>query len=69
MILDKNNQSGATMMEALGVLTIIVMLGVSVIKLVGNIFSMFNQAVVVSQIKDLQKVISERLQKVMAYLL
>ena len=60
MILDKNNQSGATMMEALGVLTIIIMLGVSVIKLVGNIFSMFNQAVVVSQIKDLQKVISER---------
>ena len=56
----KNNQNGATMMEALGVLTIIVMLGVSSIKLIGNIYGLFTQSLVINEIKDLQKVISDR---------
>lgn len=59
-MLNKNNQKGATMMEMLGVLTIIVMLGISAIKLIGNIFDMFKQNLVVNEVKDLQKVISER---------
>lgn len=59
-MLDKNNQKGATMMEMLGVLTIIIMLGVSAIKLIGNIFDMFKQNLVVNEVRDLQKVISER---------
>lgn len=57
---DKNNQKGATMMEMLGVLTIIIMLGISVIKLIGNIFDMFKQNLVVNEVRDLQKIISER---------
>lgn len=59
-MLNKNNQKGATMIETLGVLTIIIMLGISVIKLIGNIFDMFKQNLVVNEVKDLQKVISER---------
>ncbi|MBE6454104.1 MAG: hypothetical protein E7017_04380 [Alphaproteobacteria bacterium] len=58
--LNKNNQKGSTMIEALGVLTIIVMLGVSSIKLIGNIMGMFKQSLVTSEIRDLQKAISER---------
>ncbi len=60
MLLQKNNQFGATMIEAIGVLGIISMLTVSVISLIGNIFAMFNQAIIVNQVKDLQKVITER---------
>ncbi len=56
----KTNQLGATMIEALGVLTIIVMLGVSSIKLIGNLYNMFRQSLVVNEIKDLQKAISDR---------
>ncbi len=58
--LDKYNQKGSTMIEALGVLTIIVMLGVSSIKLIGNIMGMFKQTLVTSEVRDLQKAISER---------
>lgn len=60
MIFLKNNQNGATMMEALGVITILVILGVSSIKLIGTIYGLFTQNIVVNEIKDLQKVISER---------
>ena len=59
-MLDKNNQKGATMMEMLGVLTLIIMLGNSAIKLIGNIFDMFKQKLVVNEVRDLQKIISER---------
>ncbi len=60
MLLQKNNQIGATMVEMLGVLTIVTMLGVSAIKLVGNLMGMFKQNLVVNQIRDLQKSISGR---------
>lgn len=60
MILRKNNQSGATMIETLGVLTIVTMLGISAIKLIGNIFDIFKQNLVVNEVRDLQKAISGR---------
>ncbi|MBE6444018.1 MAG: hypothetical protein E7020_05060 [Alphaproteobacteria bacterium] len=56
----KNNQDGATMLETLGVLTIVIMLGISSIKLIGNIMAMFKQSMVVSEIQDLQKAITDR---------
>ncbi len=60
MLLKKNNQSGATMMEMLAVLGIITMLGSSIISLVANVMDMFKQNLVVNQIRDLQKAISGR---------
>lgn len=60
MFLYKNNQKGATMLETLGVLTIVVILGVSSIKLIGSIFSMFKQSMVSNEIRDLQQAISGR---------
>lgn len=59
-MLKKFNQFGSSMIEMLGVLTIITMLGISVIKLVGNIFDMFKQNLVISEIKEVQKLISDR---------
>ena len=60
MIFIKSNQVGATMMEALGVLTILILLGISSIRLIGNIYNMFRQSLVVNEVRDLQKVISDR---------
>ena len=60
MFMYKSNQTGATMLETLGVLTIVIMLGVSSIKLIGNIMAMFKQGMVVSEIQDLQKAITDR---------
>ncbi len=60
MFLAKRNQCGATMVEAIGVLTVVVMLGVGSIKLVGNLYSIFKQSLVVNELKDLQKNISGR---------
>ena len=55
----KNDQKGRTMTEMLGVLTIVIMLGASIISLVGNIWGMFKQNLVVNEVRDLQKYISE----------
>lgn len=60
MVLRKFNQKGTTMIEMLGVLTIIIILGISSIKLIGNVYSLFKQGRVASEIRDLQKNISER---------
>ncbi|MCQ2741409.1 MAG: hypothetical protein MJ210_04770, partial [Alphaproteobacteria bacterium] len=46
------------MMETLGVLTIIVMLGTSVISLIGNIWGIFKQNMVVNEARDLQQAVS-----------
>ena len=59
MILTKNNQKGSTMMETLGVLGIFVMLGAGAISLIGNIWGLFKQNMVVNEVRDLQKAISE----------
>ena len=56
----KNNQQGATMIEALGVITIVILLTVSVIKIIGNVYGVFKQNLIVNELKDLQKAISER---------
>jgi len=55
-----DNQRGATMLEMLGVLTIVIVLGISTIKLVGNVMAMFKQTLVVNEIRDLQSSISGR---------
>lgn len=57
---DKNNQKGATMMEMMGVLTIIILLSVSAIQLIGSIFNMFRESLVANEVKDLQKAITDR---------
>ena len=59
MILTKNNQKGSTMMETLGVLSIFVMLGAGAISLIGNIWNLFKQSMVVNEARDLQKAISD----------
>ena len=59
MILTKKNQRGATMMETLGVLAIFVMLGAGAISLIGNIWDLFKQSMVVNEARDLQKAISD----------
>lgn len=48
------------MLETLGVLTIVMMLGISTFKLINSIMDMFKQNMVVSEVKDMQKVISDR---------
>ena len=58
MFLYKNNQKGATMMEALAVLTITSMLGISIIKMIGSVFDLYYQSMITSEIKDLQKAIT-----------
>lgn len=60
MLFIKNNQKGATMLETLGVLTIISMLGIGTIKLVGNVMAMFKQSLVVNEVRDIQQAISGR---------
>ncbi len=57
--INKINQSGATMLEAIGVLTIIIMLGVSIIKLINSIYAIFTQNMVSGEVRDLQKAISD----------
>ena len=56
----RSNQKGATMLEMLGVLTIIITLAISTIKLVGNIMGVFRQSLMISEVQDLQKAISDR---------
>lgn len=60
MLFIKNNQKGATMLETLGVLTIVSILSLSTIKLVGNIMAMFKQSLVVNEVRDIQQAISGR---------
>ena len=61
MLLGKtSNQSGATMMETLAVISIISILGIGVLGIISNVMSKFKQSVTVSQIQDLQKNITER---------
>ncbi len=62
MFLHKNSQKGATMMEALATLTVISMLGISIIKMIGAVFDMFNQSMISSEIRDLQKAITSKYQ-------
>ena len=58
MFFVKNNQKGSSLLEALAVLTIISLLGTSVIKLISSIYGLLKQNMVVSEVRDIQKSIS-----------
>ncbi len=60
MIKIRNNQKGSSMVEMLGVLTILAILGMGTIKFIGGVQNVFIQNMVVSEARDLQKVISDR---------
>lgn len=60
MVKNINNQKGSSMVEMLGVLTVLAMLGMGTIKFIGNVHNVFIQNMVVSDARDLQKVISDR---------
>ena len=59
MILNKNNQKGSTMMEALGVLTIYILLGAAGLGIVSNIWNLFKRNMAVNEARDIHKAISE----------
>ena len=59
MLLDRNNQKGATMMETLGVLAIFVMMGAAAFGLISNIWGLLKQNMVVNEARDIQKAISD----------
>ena len=54
------NQIGSSMVEMLGVLTILGMVGMAAIKFIGGVHNVFIQNMVVSEARDLQKSISDR---------
>lgn len=58
MLYIKNNQKGATMMETLGVLAIVVILATSIMSLISNIWGTFKQNLVVNEARDLQQAIT-----------
>ena len=58
MFFEKNNQKGASLVEVLGVLTIISLIGTATLKLVTNSYGLFKQSMVTSEITELQKIIS-----------
>lgn len=53
-------QKGASMIETLGVLAVLGMIGVSTIKFIGAIYDKFIQNMVIAEARDLQKSISDR---------
>ena len=56
----RSNQIGSSMIEALGVLSIVAILAVSSIKMIGGLFSQYKISSTASQIKELQKNITSR---------
>ncbi|MFR8204947.1 MAG: hypothetical protein ACLU99_00355 [Alphaproteobacteria bacterium] len=54
------NQKGGTMVEAIAVISIMTVLGISAIKLIGGLFDGFKQNIVTSEIRELQKNVSAR---------
>jgi len=54
------NQKGGTMVEAIAVISIMTVLGISAIKLIGGLFDGFKQNIVTSEIGELQKNVSAR---------
>ncbi len=59
-MLNKTNNKGSTMMEALAVLCIVGVLGISGMKLIGNLFTMFKQYSVANEIKDIYNGVKNR---------
>ncbi len=59
-LMRKNQQSGSTMVEMLGVLGIIAMVTVSLFGIIGKVFDRYKQAEIVDEIRTLQKNIKNR---------
>ncbi len=55
-----SEQKGTTMMEALAAISVVTVLTVGVIKLIGNMFDMFKQNMITTEIQEVQKKIAER---------
>ena len=58
MFLYKNNQKGSSLIEILGVITIIALIGIAALKLVSNTYGLFKQSMATYEIKDLQNIIT-----------
>lgn len=54
------DQKGSSMIEMLGVLTIIGMVGMGSIKIISNVYNLFIQNMIVTEARDLQKTLSDR---------
>lgn len=54
------DQKGSTMIEALSALMIFTVLGIAGMKLIGSLFDMFKQNIVVGEIKDIRKSVADR---------
>lgn len=54
------NQKGSSMIEMLGVLTIVGMIGMGSIKIISSVYNLFIQNMIVTEARDLQKALSER---------
>ncbi|MBE6452176.1 MAG: hypothetical protein E7012_01635 [Alphaproteobacteria bacterium] len=58
--MQKIHQTGTTMLEALAAITVVSVLLIGAIKLVGKMFDMFKQNMIVSEIQEIQKNINSR---------
>ncbi|MBE6467197.1 MAG: type II secretion system protein [Alphaproteobacteria bacterium] len=58
MFLRKNNQKGSSLVEVLGAISIISLVGIGVLKVVTSSYDVLKQSLASSDIKDLQKIIS-----------
>lgn len=54
------NQKGNTMMEALAAISVVTVLAVAAVKLMGGLFDMFKQNMIVNEVQEVQKNISAR---------
>lgn len=54
------NQKGSSMVEMLGVLSIVGIVGLGILKIISSVQNMFTQNMVISEARDLQKYISDR---------
>lgn len=56
----KTEQKGSTMLETLAAISIVTVLGISVISLIGKMFDMFKQNIIEDEIKEVHKLITQR---------
>ena len=58
----KNDQTGSTMLETIAVVSVVTVFSIAAISIVGSMFDMFKQNMVVNEIKEIQKTITARFQ-------
>ena len=58
----EQNQKGATMLEAIAVLSVVTVFSIAAISVVGSMFDMFKQNMLANEIKEVQKSITSRFQ-------